>query len=337
MIDKELERVEQVLHAAGYETFNVKIPGKRNKLCYDILVQHRTSRLVFLVKLFTNIDNINMNMVNDIKAMSLLLNSKPLLIGLKNRYQNLEDNTIYLREGLPFISLKTLEKIMIKQQYPHILARRGGGVIFIDGKEMKHAREQKSVTRKELSEKLNVTKRTVCAYENESMAPSVEMAEKIRELLEKDNLYRSINVLDWRIKFDLDEKSSEKEQELTNFETHLQEIIEDIGISSYWYKKGQAPVELALFSKSWYMTQEDDFYPLLSGVSEDRKKFNEFFLNNLKIFTELFQKHVLFIVNNEFKIPEKLEARHIPFIKIKKLEEVDDEVEFVELVQKEQK
>ncbi|MHA1763788.1 MAG: helix-turn-helix domain-containing protein, partial [Promethearchaeota archaeon] len=254
MIDKELVRVEQVLHASGYETFNVKIYGKRNKLCYDILVKHKTSHLIFLVKFFTNIDNINMDMVNDIKAMSLLLNSKPLLIGLKNRYQDLEDNTIYLREGLPFISLKTLENIMIKEEYPHILARRGGGVIFLDGKEMKHAREQKNLTRKEISEKLNITKRTVCAYENESMAPSVEMAEKIKELLEKDNIYRSINILNWRINFNLEEKTSEKEQELTNFETHLQEIIEDIGISSYWYKKGQAPVELALFSKTWYMT-----------------------------------------------------------------------------------
>ncbi len=332
--DKILEDIDIWLKNAGYDTIVVKAPSKRNKLCYDILVKNKSSRAVFLIKLFTNIDNLNLDTVRDIKAMSLLLNSKPLLIGLKNRYDPLDDDTIYTREGLPFISLKTLQKIILNNDYPYILARRGGGVVFLDGELVKKTRESKDITRKEFSEKLNITKRTVCAYENENMAPSVQIAEKIKDILDKSAIFRNINVLDWHVKFNFNEISLEKG--LSNFETHLQEIIEDIGISSYWYKKGQVPFELAIFSKNWKSVCEDcgdAFYPLLSGISENRRKFNEKFLDNLKTFSELFQKNMLFIVNNEFKIPEKLTACNIPFIKIKKLESVDNEEEFVELVQ----
>lgn len=166
MIEKILERINVILKKANYETLVLgNFATKKTKFCFDLLV--KKDDLVFSVKIFPNIDNLNTDVLRDIKSLSTILKSKPILIGIRNRYQKLEDNTIYIREELPFITLNTLENIF-KNKYPYILARRGGGVIFLNGTLLKTLRENQSITRKDLSERIGVTKRTLCAYENES-------------------------------------------------------------------------------------------------------------------------------------------------------------------------
>ena len=48
---------------------------------------------------------------------------------------------------------------------------------------------------------------------------------------------------------------------------------------------------------------------------------------------DLFHKTSLFIVDNDIKIPEPFKQAKIPIVKIKNLEKVDDEEEFIELIQ----
>ncbi len=330
MIEKILERINVLLKKANYETLALgNFAPKKNKFCFDLLV--RKDDLVFSVKIFPNIDNINPSIIRDIKSLSTILKSKPLLIGIRNRYQKLEDNTIYTREDLPFITLNTFEKIL-DNKYPHILARRGGGVVFLDGNLMKILREDHLITRKELAEKLGVTKRTLCAYENESMRPSETIAKKILEILENNDLFKKINIFGWPVKADIENIVIIEEKELSEFETHVQEIIKDIGLSSYWYKKGSIPFKLSLYSTSDKLESEG-FYPLFSGISEQQGKINEMSFKCLKMFTELFQKTSLFIIDNDIKIPEPFKNEKIPIVKIKNLEKVDDEEEFIELIQ----
>jgi len=263
----------------------------------------------------------------------LLLKSKPILIGIRNRYQELEDNTIYIREGLPFITLTTLKNIINKDLYPYILARRGGGIMFLNGNVMKLIREKHSISRKELSELLGVTKRTVCAYENESMRPSEKIANKISDILNNQAIFRKINLFDWNFQFEIDQKESQEDIDLNPFESHLQEVLDDIGISSYWYKKSTIPFKLSLYSNIPDEKDESSFYPLFSGVSEENKKINELSFKCLKMFTELFHANSLFIVNNDIKIPDSLKNIKIPIVRIRKLEKVDDEAEFIDLIQ----
>lgn len=330
MIEKILETINFLLKKANYETLALEnFAPKKNKFCFDLLA--RKDDLVFSVKIFSNIDNINPNIIQDIKSLSAILKSKPLLIGIKNRYQKLEDNTIYIREDLPFITLKTFENIL-DNKYPHILARRGGGVVFLDGNLMKILREDHSITRKELAEKLGVTKRTLCAYENESMRPSETIAEKILETLENNELFKKINIFGWPIKTDTENILIIEKEELSEFEAHIQGIIKDIGISSYWYKKGSIPFKLSLYSSSDKIDSKG-FYPLFSGISENQDKINETSFKCLKMFTDLFQKTSLFIIDNDIKIPETFKKQKIPIVKIKNLEKVDDEEEFIELIQ----
>ena len=331
MISATIQKINALLKKANFETFFLGNFGtKISKFCFDLL--GKKDDLLFSVKVFPNIDNLNPALIRDIKSLSLILKSKPLLIGIKNRYQKLEDNTIYVRDGLPFITLNTFEKILSNNIFPYILARRGGGVIFIDGTLMKKIREQHMITRKELSEQLGVTKRTVSSYENESMRPSEEMAEKILSILEDSNIFKKINIFKWNFKYDMDDIEIREEKELSEFESHVQTIVDDIGLSSYWYKKGSIPFKLSLFS-SIDQIKKNGFYPLFSAISEEQDKINKKDFNCLKMFNDLFHKTALFIIDNNVKIPDVIKTKDIHVVKIKKLEEIDDEEEFIELIQ----
>ncbi|UCD01346.1 MAG: helix-turn-helix domain-containing protein [Promethearchaeota archaeon] len=330
MIEKILERIDVLLKNANYETLVLEnFATKKNKFCFDLLVKKENQ--IFSVKIFPNIDNLNPDIIRDIKSLSTILKSKPLLIGLRNRYQKLDDNTIYIREGLPFITLNTFENIL-NDRYPYILARRGGGVVFLNGSLMKILRENHSITRKELSETLGVTKRTLCAYENESMRPSEKIAEKLLEILENNDLFKKINVFGWPIENIVDDKKIFEEKELNEFESHIQNIIRDIGLTSYWYKKGSIPFKLSLYSTSEKKDLEG-FYPLFSSISEEQGKVNEMSLKCLKIFADLFHKTSLLIIDNDIKIPEMFKKEKIPIVRIKNLEKLDNEEEFIELIQ----
>ena len=325
-----LQRIDGLLKKANYETFLLgNFRENKSKFCFDLLV--KKDDIVFSLKIFPNIDNINPEIIQDLKSLSLILKSKPLLIGIRNRHQKLEDNTIYVREGLPFITLNTLENIL-NEQYPYVLSRRGRGVVFVDGVLMKVLREKHLISRKELSEILGVTKRTIFSYENESMRPSEKIAEKISEILENTDLLKKIDIFSWNIGDNISGKESLEKINLSDFESRIQDIIRDIGLSSYWYKKGSFPFKLSLYSDSDRI-KLDGFYPLFSGITEEQEKINAMNFKCLKMFTKLFNKTSLFIIDNDIKIPEPYKKANIPIVKIKNLEKVDDEEEFIELIQ----
>ena len=84
-IENVKKKIDLLLKEARFETFLFEyIPSKKSLYCFDSLVKKGNS--IFLVKVFPNIDNLNKNIIKAIKKLSLLLKSKPLLIGLKNRY-----------------------------------------------------------------------------------------------------------------------------------------------------------------------------------------------------------------------------------------------------------
>ena len=333
-IENIKKKIEVLLKEAKFETFIFDYtPSKKSLYCFDSLVKKGNS--VFLIKFFPNIDNLNKNIIKAIKKLSLLLKSKPLLIGLKNRYHKLEENTIYLRENLPFISFETLENILTKNRYPFILCRKGGNIVFIDGELMKTLREHLNISRKEISEKLEITKRTICSYENESLHPSQKSAEKILEILNEKSIFRNINIFEWNVKVNFNQEDNSQQTELTDFEINLQDIFEHIGMSTIWYKKERFPFKLSLSSKNYILglDEADTFYPLFSGVSQESgsEKLTKLSINHLIKFANFFHKNALFIVNNDFKIPDAFMKSNIPIIKIKNLENMDNKEDFIEI------
>ena len=103
-------------------------------------------------------------------------------------------------------------------------------------------------------------------------------------------------------------------------------------MSSYWYKKGTVPFKLSLFS-SLEQVEKGGFYPLFSNISEEQSNINEINFNSLKSFHDLFHKKALYIIDNNIRIPGTTKRNDIHIVKIKSLEEVNDEEEFINLIQ----
>ena len=329
-MENMIGKIAALFKEAHYETLIFNQSEKiRNRFSFDLLV--KKDNTLYTVKVFKNIDNINEDTIKEVKTLSKLLNSRPILIGIKNRYQKLNDNTIYIRYDLPFITFNTLKQVIQAQVFPEILARRGGGVIFLDGNVMKTLREQKKVSRKEMSEELGVTKRTICAYENENMRPSEEIAAKIMDILEDGSLFRKINVLEWNLKFTLDPKELYQIEDLTDFESHLQDIFKDLGLSSYWSKKGVVPFKLSLFTG--IKDGQRDVYPVFSDITDENQKINKQQLEALSVFTNMLAKNAILIVDNTIRVPDSLIKNRISVIRVKKLEKIDSEEEFIAHIQ----
>ena len=159
------------------------------------------------------------------------------------------------------------------------------------------------------------------------MRPSEEIAEKILGILENNAIFKNINIFKWNIKNEMPDKEI---SELTEFESHIKTIIDDIGLSSYWYKKG--PFKLSLFS-SLDQIEKGGFYPLFSNISDEQRNVNEMKFNSLKMFNDLFHKTALYIIDNNIRIPGATKRNDIHIVKIKSLEEVNDEEEFIDLIQ----
>jgi predicted transcriptional regulator len=162
------------------------------------------------------------------------------------------------------------------------------------------------------------------------MRPSEKIALKILNILHNDDIFRKMNPFEWKVNYDSESPTRFEESDLSPFESHIHDVIEDIGINSYWYKKGPIPFKLSIYSHS---EEQANFYPLFSGISEGQKKITEMNLKCLKNFTRLFDKKVLFIINNDTKVSEAIKKNLIPIVKIKDLENIDDEEEFIELIQ----
>ncbi len=328
MIESVIQQVNFLLQKNSYETFVFKF--KKKKFCFDIIV--RKDKITFVVKVIPNIDNLSSDLVKGIKTISNLINSKPLLIGIKNRYQFLEDNSIYTRNNLPFITVKTLENILESGKYPFVLAKRGGNMVFLNGKELRTTREKKNISRKTLSEELGVTTRTISAYECENMRPSESVANKIIERLDLkgDFIFKRINIFDWNFKSDEIGLENEDTVELDSFESRVQDFLEDIGISYHWYKYNQMPFELSIHSKESKNQKTKEVYPMFSKISNHTKKVTEFHVNLLKTLNKILNKSAFFIVDDNVKIPDSIKGPEIPFVPLKNLEKINDEEEFIE-------
>ncbi len=328
MIESVLQQVNFLLNKHSYETFVFKF--KKKKFCFDIIV--RKDKITFVVKVIPNIDNLSSDLVKGIKTISNLISSKPLLIGIKNRYQFLEDNSIYTRNNLPFITVKTLENILESGKYPFVLAKRGGNMAFLNGNELKTTREKKNISRKDLSEELGVTTRTISAYESENMRPSEAVAKKIIDRLDlrDDSIFKRINIFDWNFKYDASIFENEEEPELDSFESRVQDFLEDIGISYHWYKYNQMPFELSIHSKESKNQKNEQIYPMFSKISNRTKKVTEYHVNLLKALNKILNKSAFFIIDDNIKVPDSVKGPNIPFVPIKNLEKINDEEEFIE-------
>ena len=174
-----IREVYQLLNKEGFETSNIY-----DQSCFDIVA--RKKLLILLLKILVNIDTINEAHVEEIRQISNVFLASPIIVGVKSKNHILEEDVVYERHGLPAIGLETLKNMIVYDEYPEILADRGGYYVQINGNVLnvlKEYREEYNLSLKDLADLAHVSRATMYKYENGMVRANTETAMLLEEIL----------------------------------------------------------------------------------------------------------------------------------------------------------
>jgi len=347
-LQTEVDLVEQTLNHAGFDTIRCDVA----RFCFDILANKPSQTVVsqpvasrsqpvasqtLLTKVISNIDNLPEQSLLEIRMIAKFLHAIPLLIGKTNRRTDLEDQTIYYRDIIA-LSLKTLEDMLIYQNNPYIIAKRGSFIANVDGNLIKQQREQKELTRKELSEILNVSVKTISEYERGITKSNLNHVKEMERVLET-RITLPINIFRFKDKTLPDQvvgnnkpQSQDKNRDIGLLE-EISELFEELGIAQYWTSKSPFDVLLSVPNDKITHDNPHDNYITRNFASAvfstlDTKEKDR--LNLIGKLVDAIRITGTAIVNNEIDA-RQCKIAQVPVIEKKELKEVHNPKELKKL------
>ncbi|OWT32920.1 transcriptional regulator [Methanobrevibacter sp. 87.7] len=298
-----IQEINKILTTEGFQTSNIY-----NQSCFDMLA--RRQLILLLMKVLVNIDSVNESHVEEIRKISDVFLASPILVGLKTRNHPLEEDVVYERHGIPAVSINTFKNMIINNEFPEILADRGGYFVNINGDVLKECRNKYSLSLKDLANLAHVSRETIYNYENGKVKANIETAMMLEE------------VLNTKITFDIDllEPYQNNEEIKTNENNDLAKL--GFGVVS----TEKSPFD-ALAKPN---TKKNKESPLITDLEKNRDiKTLKKMAVPLKDLSLITLANPFFIIKND-KFKESIEG--IPVIKSWELKEADDSAKFLKLV-----
>ncbi|QUH22981.1 transcriptional regulator [Methanobacterium alkalithermotolerans] len=306
-----LQEINNLLSNHGFETSHIY-----DRSCFDMVA--RKKLLLLLLKVLINIDSINGLQADAIKKVSSTFLGSPLIVGLKSKTEYLEEDVVYERHGIPVIGLETLKNMIIDEDYPEILADRGGYYVQVNGEALKDVREEYNLSLKDLANLAHVSRETIYKYEHGLVRACPETAMMLEDIL---NLKITISidlfkVPDQKICADSLEKQNEGESNL----------LIDLGF-------GVMPTQKTPFDALATMqkpTISNNRNPLITNLDKKRnQKTLQKMAVNLKDLSIVTGSDAVFIMDRK-KSFESLDG--IPVVKSWEIGEMETPLELIKLI-----
>ena len=313
-----IDEINQLLVDGGFKTSQVYYQS-----CFDMAA--RKKLLLILLKVLVNIDSINESHVQEIRKVANTFLASPLIVGVKSKTRKLEEDVVYERHGLPAIGIDTLKNMILYDEYPEILADRGGYYVNVNGNILKEYREEYSLSLKDLADLAHVSRETIYKYENGIVRANSETAMLLEDIL--------------NIKITLDIDLFEVPKDLNEFEQTIDDDktkdLANLGFGVIQTKKApfDALAKIDNNSKSnnnLSRIRSQDESPLIAGLEKNRtSKTLQKIAISLKDLSLITESDPFFIMNNA-KINHSLEG--IPVIRSWELKETEDSTEFLKII-----
>ena len=311
-----IREVYQLLNKEGFETSNIY-----DQSCFDIVA--RKKLLILLLKVLVNIDSINEAHVEEIRQISNVFLASPIIVGVKSKNHILEEDVVYERHGLPAIGLQTLKNMIVYDEYPEILADRGGYYVQINGSVLKEYREEYNLSLKDLADLAHVSRATMYKYENGMVRANTETAMLLEE------------ILNTKITLDID-----------LFEPYQEDIKLKADSTNINTKHGTNAQNLAKLGFGVVSTNKSPFDALAKAEIATQKKENPLIANlnvqdeqntktlkkmaiSLKDLSLVTSSNPFFVLTDD-KIKESIDG--IPVIKSWEMKEFENSKEFLKLI-----
>ncbi|WP_406533100.1 transcriptional regulator [Methanobrevibacter sp.] len=299
-----LQQIENLLKSQGYKTSDIYEQGS-----FDIVA--RKNLLILLLKTFQNIDSINESNAHEMKQLANIFLASPIIIGARSRNGMLEEGVIYERYDIPTIGFDTLKNMILYNEYPEILADRGGYFVKIDGNVIKQYREEYSLSLKDLADLAHVSRATMYKYENEIVRANTETAMILEE------------ILNTKVTLDIDLLKQPQPEDIK-----FSEGEDTIDLSKLGY--GVVSTNKSPFDAVAKMKSSEKHSPLMANVEKNRtEKTLKRMAVPLKDLSMVTTSEPVFIINNE-KIKESIGT--IPVIKSWELKEFENSKELLKMI-----
>lgn len=299
-----LHNIEKLLKSQGYKTSDIYDQGS-----FDIVA--RKKLLILLLKTFQNIDSINETNAHEMKQLANIFLASPIIIGERSRNGFLEEGVIYERYDIPTIGFETLKNMILYNEYPEILADRGGYFVKIDGNVIKQYREEYSLSLKDLADLAHVSRATMYKYENEIVRANTETAMILEE------------ILNTKVTLDIDLLKQPQKEDI-----EFSNVDDTLDLSKLGY--GVVSTNKSPFDAVAKMKTSEKQSPLMANVEKNRtEKTLKRMAVPLKDLSVVTTSEPVFIINNE-KIKESI--RTIPVIKSWELKEFENSKELLKMI-----
>ena len=299
-----LHNIEKLLKSQGYKTSDIYDQGS-----FDIVA--RKKLLILLLKTFQNIDSINETNAHEMKQLANIFLASPIIIGERSRNGFLEEGVIYERYDIPTIGFETLKNMILYNEYPEILADRGGYFVKIDGNVIKQYREEYSLSLKDLADLAHVSRATMYKYENEIVRTNTETAMILEE------------ILNTKVTLDIDLLKQPQKEDI-----EFSNVDDTLDLSKLGY--GVVSTNKSPFDAVAKMKTSEKQSPLMANVEKNRtEKTLKRMAVPLKDLSVVTTSEPVFIINNE-KIKESIGT--IPVIKSWELKEFENSKELLKMI-----
>ena len=292
-----LQQTEKLLKSQGFKTSDFYEQGS-----FDLVA--RKKLLILLLKTFVNIDSINEQNAHEMKQLANIFLASPIIIGSKSRNGLLEEGVIYERYDIP-----TFKNMILYNEYPEILADRGGYFVKIDGNVIKQYRDEYSMSLKELASLAHVSRATMYKYENGIVRANAETAMILEE------------ILNTKVTLDIDLLKQPQKEDI-----EYSDDVNDLSKLGY----GVLSTNKGPFDAVAKMKTSDKHSPLMANVEKNRtEKTLKRMAIPLKDLSMITTSEPVFIINNE-KIKESIGT--IPVIKSWELKEFENSKELLKII-----
>jgi len=313
-----IDEINQLLLNGGFQTSQVYYQS-----CFDMIA--RKKLLLILLKVLVNIDSMNESHVQEIRKVANTFFASPIIVGVKSKTSKLEEDVVYERHGLPAIGIETLKNMILYDEYPEILAGRGGYYVNIDGSILKEYREEYSLSLKDLADLAHVSRETIYKYENGIVRANSETAMLLEDIL---NMKITMDIDLFEVPKDLEESNQVIDDEKTK-------DLANLGFGVIQTKKTPFDALAKLENNSTKNNEnlsgiESYHDPLIASLEKNRTtKTLQKIAISLKDLSLITESDPFFIINSE-NIKHSLDG--IPVIKSWELKETEDSTEFLKLI-----
>lgn len=303
-MDRRQEIIGSVIRLASRVGYTIIVADESLSYTFDLILRNESQMIV--IKVVNNVGLLTEEASRSLIAVARFLDAHPLVIGVNNRDERIEDGVVYSRYSLPIVSHQTLNTYLREGEEPSVRAGPGGFYVEIDSEKLRRIREQRSLSLGDIASAIGTTRRTVLMYQS-GMSASIDIALKMEEFLGEE-IMEYVSFL-WNV---------EREQFTTGFRKMREfERLVNLEIS----RKGFDIYPIRRSIVNFLMEDSESSY--LGGIEEETSRM-ERKIDYLSQLSGMCDKEGLLVVKKNVERPKRYK---IPVISYSELEQFEDKEE----------